>query len=101
MVDMKMSPEEAKEYATGEIKPEDAPAYPYGLCLYLCDETLQKLGFDEPPKVGQELMLKAKVVVTSTGVTQQQDGDKEARAELQITDMELSGGSDPAQVLYG
>jgi hypothetical protein len=104
MINMKMSKEEAGEY-TGATSPApgDAPAYPYGLCLYLDDDTLKKLGFTEPPPVGTELTLMAKVVVTSTGVNQQQDGDKESRAELQITYMDLAGtaGKDAATVLYG
>ena len=101
MISTKMSKEEAKEYASGPSA-ENAPAYSYGTCLYLDDELLKRLGIDEPPAVGTVLTLSAKVVVTSTGVTQQQDGDKEARCELQITDMELKGdGPDAASVLYG
>lgn len=102
MVSMQMSAEEAKEYATGEIKPGDAPKYPYGLCLYLDDDTLAKLGLTEPPAVGSELVLSAKVVVTSMGISQQQDGDKEQRCELQITDMALEAGArkSAATVLY-
>jgi len=49
-------------------------------------------------------MLSAKVVVTSVGMNQQQDGDKEQRAELQITDMELAPAQpkpDAATVLFG
>lgn len=104
MISMKLSPQEAAEY-TGAVAPApgDAPAYPYGLCLCLNDETLKKLGYTDPPAVGTEMMLQAKVVVTSTGVNQQQDGDKEARCDMQITDMELASASrpDPAQVLFG
>lgn len=101
MISMKLSKEEAgKMSGAVEIKPGDGPAYPYGLCLYLDDETLKKLGFGDPPAVGSELMLVAKVTVTSTGVNQQQDGDKEARCDLQITDMELAGASRPATAMY-
>lgn len=100
MISMKLTKDEAAEYIGAAPSPEDAPAYPYGLCLYLDDETLKKLGYTDPPAVGTELMISAKVVVTSTGVSQQQDGDKEARAEMQITDMELSSAVRPAASMY-
>jgi hypothetical protein len=101
MISTKMSPKAAKEYTEGPVA-GDAPAYSYGTTLCLDDELLKRLGLDEPPAVGTVLTLEAKVVVTSTGVNQQQDGDKEARCDMQITDMELHGARpDAASVLYG
>ena len=101
MITTKMSAEKAKEY-TGSVAPSDAPAYSYGTTVCLDSELLKRLGFSDPPAVGTEMLLTAKVVVTSTGVNQQQDGDKEARCELQITEMDLSSqGKDAATVLYG
>lgn len=102
MVSMQLSAEESKQEASCEPKPGDGPKYPYGLSLYLDDATLKKLGL-EMPAVGAEMTLTAKVVVTSVGMDQQQDGDKESRASLQITDMELAGEGGPsaASVLYG
>lgn len=101
MQSMKLTKAEAGEYV-GSTAPAagDGPAYPYGLCIYLDTETLAKLGYTEPPAVGSELTLSAKVVVTSTGVDQQQDGDKRSRCDLQITDMELSTPSKPATAVY-
>lgn len=84
MISTKMSPEKAKEYASGPATAGDAPAYSYGTTLCLDNELLQRLGMSEPPPVGTVLTLNAMVVVTSTGVNQQQDGDKEARCDLQI-----------------
>lgn len=101
MISTKMSEEEAKEYSSG---PEvgNAPAYSYGTVLCLDDDLLTKLGITTPPTVGTTMMLNARVVVTSTSVNQQQDGDKEARVELQITDMELSAPrKTDASVFYG
>ena len=101
MISTKMSKEEAKEYASGPTA-ENAPAYSWGTSICLDDDLLTRLGFTEPPAVGTVLTLNAKVTVTSTGVNQQQDGDKESRCEMQITDMELKGdGPDAANVLYG
>ena len=96
-----MSKEEAKEYMA-PTSAGNAPAYSYGTSLCLDDDLLARLGFTTPPPVGTEMLLTAKVVVTSTGVNQQQDGDKESRCDLQITAMELSTqGKDAATVLYG
>ena len=98
MVNMKMSKKEAKEYAQPSL--ENAPAYPYGLSLYLNDESLKKLGYESPPAAGTELTMIAKVTVSSCGMNQQQDGDQEIRCDLQITDMELSGPAPDAAAIY-
>lgn len=91
MKSMKLTPEESKKSLLGctAAEPGDGPAYPYGLELHLCDETLKKLGI-EMPAVGSTMTLNARVVITSVGSSQQQDGDKEERASAQITDMELT-----------
>jgi hypothetical protein len=102
MITTKMSEKEAKEYLSGPATSADAPAYDYGTRLCLGNDLLKRLGFSTPPAVGTEMLLTAKVVVTSTGVNQQQDGDKEVRCELQLTEMDLSAqGKDAATVLYG
>jgi len=102
MINMKLSKEASGKLSGAvEAKPGDGPAYPWGLCVNLDSETLKKLGYAEPPPVGSQMMLLAKVTVTSTGVNQQQDGDKESRCELQITDMEIVGGAPDATKLYG
>lgn len=103
MISTKMSPEQAKEYLEGPVtSKEDVPAYDYGTRLCLASELLKRLGFSTPPNVGTEMLLTAKVVVISASVSQQQDGDKEGRCELQITEMDLgSQGKDAATVLYG
>jgi len=100
LTSMELSAQEAQEYTSCEVKPGDAPRYPYGLTLYLDNDSLAKLGISDLPKVGSALKLNALVTVTSIGMSQQQDGDAEMRTELQITDMELSGagGSSPEQL---
>lgn len=100
MVNMKLSRDESNQLAAIETKPGDGPAYPWGLTIHLDTDTLKKLGYDTPPAVGSELTLNAKVTVTSVGMNQQQDGDKEQRAELQITDMELAGAGPDAAALF-
>lgn len=101
MINMKMTKEETKEY-TDDPSPADAPEYPYGLSIDLDDGSMEKLGITELPKVGDEMTITAKVVVTSTSSYDTQGGDPEKRVCLQITDMEMSATrADTASVLYG
>lgn len=90
MVNLQLTPEEAKDNGIAvATKAGDGPRYPYGLCLYLDNATLKKLGIEGLPEVGSVLNVAAKATVVSVGMNQQQDGDKEKRVELQITDMAL------------
>lgn len=83
---MKMTPKEAKEQY--EPKSLDSPQYPYGLCLNLDNDSLEKLGIPIPA-VGQELSLTAKVEVTSVSQYDSKNGHKNSSISLQITDMAL------------
>lgn len=99
MINMKMSPKEAKEWS--EPSPAEAPEYPYGLSIDLSDESLAKLGITELPKVGAQLEIRAKVTVTSTSSYETQGGEPDKRVCLQITDMELGAAqAESAQRLY-
>jgi hypothetical protein len=103
LVNMKLSPEQAKEMDCCAPASDGGPAYPWGLALYLDDETLAKLGISQLPDVGSRLTLTAIVEVTSNSQRQTQEG-KTVNMDLQITDMELSGTrAEPsaASVLYG
>jgi len=80
----------------------DQPEYPYGLCLSLDDESLQKLGIDQLPDVGTVMHLVARVQVTSVSQYERTDG-KNRDISLQITDMELKpdgGQASNPQNLY-
>jgi hypothetical protein len=97
MVSMKMSAEERKEYTT-EAVASDAPQYPYGLCITLDDDALEKLGLTEMPNVGTEVMVMAKAVVKRA------DEANHRSVDLQITDMELAPpakSGNAADALYG
>ena len=99
MKSMKLSKKAAT--ALVECSPGDAPAYPYGLNLCLDNESLAKLGITEPPPVGTEIVLRAKAVVTSCGMRQEQDGDKRVHCDMQITDMEFEAPpAEPAKRMY-
>ena len=100
MKNMQMTAEESKEY--GAIPTESsAPKYPYGLQLRLNDDSLEKLGITKLPEVGQVMQVTALATVVSVSMNQQQEGEAENRAELQITDMEVTKATgDLAKKMY-
>lgn len=101
MTNMKLSKEQAKEYAVPSLS-KDAPQYPYGLRLDLDSEALKKLGMTELPEIGQPMELRAKVEVCSTSENKSMDGTEYKSVCLQITDMELSKEpTNKAKELYG
>lgn len=95
LTNMKLTPAEAKESDVCCDPGTSGPAYPYGLCLYLDNESLAKLGITDLPDVGTRLTLHAIVEVTSNSQRQTQDG-KTVNMDLQITDMELQGETPPS-----
>lgn len=79
----------------------EQPEYPYGLCISLDTDSLNKLGLTELPEIGTVLTLLARVEVTSVSQYERSDG-KNRDVSLQITDMELKkeGAAPNAQFLY-
>lgn len=92
LINMKQSAEEAKEYT--EPKAADAPKYPWGLCITLNDDSLEKLGIDNLPAVDTEVTVIAKATVSRTSEYQTQGGESERSLDLQITDMQVGVDSD-------
>jgi hypothetical protein len=90
MINLAQDAAEAAEVSAPETG--DGPKYPYGLCLCLNDDTLQKLGIGLPD-VGQKVVIHAIATVTRASAVQEQDGGTEIGADLQITDMEISGAA--------
>lgn len=64
--------------------------YPYGLSVSLEEDSIQKLGIDKLPEIGQKFALNAIVEVTSISDYQSQE-NRNRCIRLQITDMELAG----------
>lgn len=93
LINMKQQPK--REEMPGTIE-ADEPRYPYGLCISLGKEELEKLGITALPKVGGEMMITAKAVVKSTSAYDTQGEGQDMRVELQITDMDL-GQTENAQ----
>lgn len=94
MVDMARTPvdvkKEIKAMSSPPISPDaTAPVYPYGLCLTLTQDELDKLGLDGDCGVGDMIHLAAMAKVTSCSESEREtaDGKKEktCRIELQIT----------------
>lgn len=81
MVDMAMDNEEKAEMMSPSL---DAPKYPYGLSISLCERELEKLGVDENDlEVGDMLHLHALAKITSVS-SQEYENGSHCRVELQI-----------------
>lgn len=109
MVDMAMSEEEAAEkYGPSSTTPSSYPKYPYGLCISLCQDELDKLGLDPSDvEVGDMIHLFAMAKITSKSV-QDTEGGQNARIEMQIThiasedeDDEEKPSPNPMKSFYG
>lgn len=106
MTNLAMTREQAKSEYGVEPADDDLPKYPYGLSLYLDDDTLKKLGITDLPKVGTSLPATITVMVTGTSqrATQSSKDGEQMRTcvDLQITDMDIAMPSkSAADVLYG
>lgn len=101
-----MTKQVSMAYTKAELKERNSPKacsieyggnkYPYGLCINLESQALDKLGIDTLPKPGTKMQLTATVVVTSASLNQRQDGEDSKRLELQIEKMSLGGAKDGA-----
>lgn len=102
LVNMEMSEDEAKEYSAPTAMSEQ-PRYPYGLCICLNKEVLEKLGI-AMPEVGSEMTITGIATVQSVRMSESVNGEPDRSVELQITDLTVapySKESDPAKKIYG
>lgn len=88
MVSMKTT---KKEGLTEEAKDYEEPEYPYGTSITINDEKIAALGLDKAA-VGNEMMITAKVKVTSKSEYDSEDSGKNASIEMQITDIMVEAG---------
>jgi hypothetical protein len=89
LINMQQSAEEAKEYTQPSV--DEAPKYPWGLCITLNDDSLEKLGVKTLPAAGTVVTIVARAEVSGVRENQTQGGKTEASLDLQITDMQLGG----------
>lgn len=84
LVDMKMSQADMK--ADAVPSPVDRDPYPYGLCLNLDTDELDKLGIKDLPEVGDEYHIMAVGKVTRVSSSASEGQDSESRGiSVQIT----------------
>lgn len=89
MASMKIDKEE-REKRYKETVAVDAPSYPYGLCLHLDDEAMEKLGMATLPQVGKQVLVYALADVTSVSEHESEGSNgKRQSVSLQITDLAL------------
>lgn len=86
-----------------DAEAERGPDYPYGLCLNLGSDEMEKLGIEDLPAVGTEMNLTAVVKVTSVSSYDSEGDGGSKSVSLQITQMGLDAGKgeSAAQKLYG
>lgn len=88
-VDMAMSPQEASDAYASPPKPDNLPKYPYGLCISLCKDEIEKLQLDiEDCEVGEMLHLHALARVTSRSNQETEAGDN-PRVEMVLAFLEI------------
>lgn len=90
LVSMKRTPEDRRKDA-GEAAPIEAlaPDYPYGLCIHMDGDELDKVGMKELPAVGTEIPITVRVKVTRVSQSAVEGADEERSIDLQITDMAI------------
>lgn len=100
MINLKVEPEKSREIQPSMLS---APSYPYGLCIELNHEVVEKLGIKKAPEVLSNVNLEAVAQVMCVRVETGPDGEPRMHLSLQITDMELKPfkKSDAAKSLYG
>jgi hypothetical protein len=90
MVSMKRTADDKRgDEMAGPSIEATAPDYPYGLCLRMDKDELDKLGIKDLPKVGTKMMMMAKVKVTRVSQSAAEGADDETNVEYQITDIGL------------
>ena len=102
LVDLRLTKKERQEEVAEVMSPADMePEYPYGLCLRLDTDELDKLGVTTLPDAGTEIHIVAigKVVRVSESAS---EDNRECGLEIQITQMELTPeAADPGEDYEG
>jgi len=90
LVNMKLAAEKTKEYVEPTLVGGDTnvPAYPYGLCLRLENDQLDKLGLDiKNLVVSQGIKLLAQGEIKGVYTNEQQGQKAQQSVEIQITEL--------------
>lgn len=104
LVNLARTPEEIAEQQTACTPiAGNVPEYPYGTCITLNGDALDKLGLTRLPPVGSTVGITAVAKVSRVSETEMADGSAERCLELQITDMAIGKGAssaDASEKLY-
>lgn len=93
MKDMSLDADEAREISFPT--PADAPRYPYGLSISLCEKELEKLDIDfDDICVGDMVHMHCMAVITSKSCNETQGDGQKCRIELQITHISAESESE-------
>ena len=94
MIDMAKTPEQVNKEvdnmrpappASATSIADNLPKYPYGLCITIENEQLDKMRIDGDCEVGDMIHLCAMAKVTNVSAREKEGGDVDRRIELQIT----------------
>jgi hypothetical protein len=96
MVDMAYTKKEIKEEQQEARLGEPSP-YPWGLCIRLESEELDKLGVKDLPAVGAEVHFMAVATVTGVNQSARVGQDDERSVALQITMLQIMGVESAAE----
>ena len=101
-VSMKRSKAE-RENSASTVMEGESPDYPWGLRITLNDEQLDALGLGRLPVVGGKVKIEATAAVQSVSDEAVDDGKRNRRVELQITDLavEVPRGQHDYDSIYG
>lgn len=101
MISMKLDKKKDEKDMSIACSEMSKPEYPYGLCIRLEKEQLEKLNMNELPEVGQEMPMKIIAKVSEVSSRQYEKEDHKT-VELQITDISTGEKKESkAKTLYG
>lgn len=86
MTDMKLTKKEVKAEKKQEYQP---PPYPWGLCIRLEKDEIDKLKLKTLPNVGDEVHITAVGRITGVSSAMRDQSDEDKTVSIQITMMEL------------
>lgn len=95
MIDLKRTKAERKEAKDMCVPSPSADDYPYGLCINLQEDELDKLGLDDLPKAGAKVSLQAVAVVKEVSQRTVDGGKESRRLELQIQQLAIEKRAAP------
>lgn len=95
LIDMKLSASARRAYIEPAVSSENAPQYPYGLCLRLEKDQLDKLGIKKLPAPGEEFHIRAVGKVDNVYMSQSSANRDDRSMSIQIVYLGLTDEPEP------